>query len=155
MENARIAAVDVTDPSHPKELINWNFPQGQAGGAGAQQMCHRISLNQFTVDGHPPGTLLFCGVIGKLTRPGVFSSGNGVVIYDVSQVQDRHPDPVIKVVSSFYWMNGSIAIQPDLAFIDGKPFLGAGDEFGAGGGKYPTAAIDACGAGLPPSASSG
>jgi hypothetical protein len=150
MENARLAAVDVSDPSHPKELINWDFPQDQAGGAGAQQMCHRISLNQFTVDGHPPGSLLFCGVIGKLISPGVFSSGDGVVIYDVSQVQDRRPNPVIKVVSSFYWKNGDIAIQPDLAFIHGKPFLGAGDEYGAGGGNFPKAAIDACGAGLPP-----
>jgi hypothetical protein len=150
MENARLVAVDVSDPTHPKELIDWDFPQGQAGGAGANQTCHRISLNQFTVDGHPPGTLLFCGIIGKLVRPGVFSSGNGVVIYDVSQVQERRPNPVIKVVGSLYWVNGDIAIQPDLAFIGGKPFLGAGDEYGAGGGNYPAAAVGACGAGLPP-----
>jgi len=150
MENARIVAVDVSDPTHPRELLDWDFPQNQAGGAGAHQMCHRLSLNQFTVDGHPPGTLLFCGIIGELVRPGVFSSGNGVVIYDVSQVQDRRPNPTIKVVSSLYWVNGDIAIQPDLAFIGGKPFLGAGDEYGSGGGKYPEAAVSACGAGLPP-----
>jgi hypothetical protein len=150
LEHARLIAVDVTDPRNPKELLNWDFPNGQAGGLGAHQACHRISLNQFTVDGHPPGTLLFCGVIGNLVRPGVFSSGNGLVIYDVSEVQDRRPNPVIKVISSLYWVNGDIAIQPDLAFIHGKPYVGAGDEYGSGGGRYPAAAIGACRAGLPP-----
>ncbi len=149
-ENSRLVAVDVSDPSHPKELVDWDFPDHQAGGKEAHQMCHRISLNQFTVDGHPPGTLLFCGVVGKLVRPGHFSSGNGLVIYDVSQVQDRRPHPEIKVISSLYWVNGDIGIQPDLAFIHGRPYLGVGDEFGSGGGRYPQAAINACGAGLPP-----
>jgi hypothetical protein len=150
LQNERLIAVDASDPSHPKELLDWNFPDAQAGGAGAHQACHRLALNQFTVDGHPPGTLLFCGIIGKLVRPGVFSSGNGVVIYDVSEVQNRRPNPTIKVVGSLYWTNGDIAIEPDLAFIGGRPFLGAGDEYGSGGGKYPQAAIGACGAGLPP-----
>ena len=85
-----------------------------------------------------------------MVRPGVFSSGNGLVIYDVSDVQNHRPNPVIKVISSLYWNNGDIAIQPDLAFIRGRPFLGVGDEFGAGGGDYPKAAIRACSAGLPP-----
>ena len=150
LANAHVSAIDVSDPTHPKELIDWKFPDGQAGGVGAHQACHRISLNQFTVDGHPPGTVLFCGVVGQMVRPGVFSSGNGLVIYDVSQVQNRQPNPVIKVVSSLYWKNGNIAIEPDLAFIHGKAFLGVGDEFGAGGGDYPKAAIRACTAALPP-----
>lgn len=150
LEHARLIAIDVSDPSNPKELLDWDFPNAQAGGTGAHQACHRISLNQFTVDGHPPDTLVFCGVIGNLVRPGVFSSGNGLVIYDVSQVQERRPHPLIKVVSSLYWTNGDIAIQPDLAFIQGKPYVGAGDEYGSGGGKYPAAAIGACRAGLPP-----
>ncbi len=150
LTNAHITAIDVTDPTDPRELIAWDFPHGEAGGVGAHQACHRISLNQFTVDGHPPDTLLFCGVVGQMARAGVFSSGNGLVIYDVSDVQDRRPSPDIKVVSSLYWKNGDIAIQPDLAFIHGKPFLGVGDEFGAGGGDYPKAAIRACSAGLPP-----
>ncbi len=150
LADAHVTAIDVTDPTHPHELVAWHFPNGEAGGAGAHQQCHRISLNQFTVDGHPPDTLLFCGVIGQMTHAGVFSSGNGLVIYDVSDVQNRRPNPVIKVISTLYWNNGDIAIQPDLAFIHGKPYLGVGDEFGAGGGDYPQAAIQACRARLPP-----
>lgn len=150
LADAHVTAIDVTDPTQPKEIVAWHFPNDEAGGVGAHQACHRISLNQFTVDGHPPDTLLFCGVVGEMVRPGVFSSGNGLVIYDVSDVQNRRPNPVIKVISSLYWTNGDIAIQPDLAFIHGKPFLGVGDEFGAGGGDYPKAAIRACSAGLPP-----
>ena len=150
LADAHVTAIDVTDPTHPKEIVSWHFPNGEAGGAGAHQQCHRISLNQFTVDGRPPDTLLFCGVVGQLVRPGVFSSGNGLVIYDVSDVQSRRSNPVIRVISSMYWKNGDIAIQPDLAFIHGKPFLGVGDEFGAGGGDYPLAAVRACRAGLPP-----
>jgi hypothetical protein len=146
----RLYAIDVTDPKRPKEILDWDFPNGQAGGAGASQICHRISLNQFTVDGYPPGTLLFCGVVGTMLHPGDFKSGNGLVIYDVSQVQDRRPHPVIKVVSSLYWVNGTIAIEPDLAFIHGTPYLGVGDECGSGGCSYPSGAIDACHAGLPP-----
>jgi len=146
----RLYAIDVTDPKHPKEILDWDFPNGQAGGAGAGQICHRISLNQFTVHGHPPDTLLFCGVVGNMVRPGVFTSGNGLVIYDVSQVQERRPHPVIKVISSLYWVNGDIGIEPDLAFIHGKPYLGVGDECGSGGCSYPKGAVDACNAGLPP-----
>jgi hypothetical protein len=147
--NSRLVAIDVTDPHQPRELLDWDFPQGQAGGAAAHQACHRISLNQFAVDGHPPDTLLFCGVVGRKVRPGVFSSGNGLVIYDVSQVQERRPHPAIKVISSLYWVNGYVAIQPDLAFIHGKPYLGIGDECGSGGCADPAAAIGACRAGLP------
>jgi hypothetical protein len=149
-ENSRLIAVDVTDPRHPKELLDWSFPHGEAGGAEAHQACHRISLNQFTVDGHPPDTLLFCGVVGHRVRPGVYSSGNGLVIYDVSQVQDRLPHPVIKVLSSLYWVNGYVGIQPDLAFIHGTPYVGVGDECGSGGCADPAGAIAACRAGLPP-----
>ncbi len=146
----RVYAIGVTNPKDPKEILDWDFPNGQAGGAGASQICHRISLNQFTVDGHPPGTLLFCGVVGKMVHPGDFKSGNGLVIYDVSQVQNRRPHPVIKVISSLYWVNGDIGIEPDLAFINGKPYLGVGDECGSGGCNYPKGAINACQAGLPP-----
>jgi hypothetical protein len=147
----RLYAIDVTDPRRPRIILDWDFPNGQAGGAGAHQLCHRISLNQFAVDGHPPDTLLFCGVVGHKVRPGVYSSGNGLVIYDVSQVQERRPHPVIKVISSLYWVNGNTAIQPDLALIGGKPFLGVGDECGSGGcHRYPQDAIAACRAGEPP-----
>ena len=146
----RVYAIDVSNPRHPKEILDWDFPNGQAGGAGAGQICHRISLNQFTVDGHAPGTLLFCGVVGKMIHPGDFKSGNGLVIYNVSQVQNRRPHPVIKVISSLYWKDGDIAIEPDLAFINGKPYLGVGDECGSGGCSYPKGAIDACKANLPP-----
>jgi hypothetical protein len=147
----RLYAIDVSDPRHPREILDWDFPHDQAGGAGAHQLCHRISLNQFTVDGHPPDTLLFCGVVGQLIRPGVYRSGNGLVIYDVSQVQERRPHPVIRVISSLYWVNGSTAIQPDLAFIGGRPYLGVGDECGSGGcHRYPRDAIAACRAGEPP-----
>ncbi len=146
----RLYAIDVSDPRHPRELIDWDFPNNQAGGAGAKQICHRISLNQFAVDGHPPGTLLFCGVVGRMLHPGDFESGNGLVIYDVSQVQERRPHPVIKVISSLYWVNGDIGIEPDLAFIHGKPYLGVGDECGSGGCSDPKGAVDACAVGLPP-----
>lgn len=146
----RIYAIDVTDPRHPKEILDWDFPNDQPGSAASGQICHRISLNQFTVDGHPPDTLLFCGVVGGMIHPGEYKSGNGLVIYDISQIQNRHPNPVIKVISSLYWVNGTIAIEPDLAFIHGKPYLGVGDECGSGGCDYPKSAVDACSAGLPP-----
>ncbi len=146
----RLYAIDVTDPTHPREILDWDFPDKQAGGVDADQICHRISLNQFTLDGHPPGTLLFCGVVGRMLHPGDYQSGNGLVIYDVSQVQERRPHPVIQVISSLYWVNGTIAIEPDLAFIRGKPYLGVGDECGSGGCSYPQSAVAACQAGLPP-----
>ena len=146
----RVFAIGLTHPRHPRLVLDWAFPHDQPGGAGADQICHRISLNQFTVDGYPPGSLLFCGVVGHMVRPGVFRSGNGVVIYDVRQVQERLPHPVIKVLGHLYWKNGDIAIEPDLAFIDGTPYLGAGDECGSGGCNYPEAAIAACRAHLPP-----
>jgi len=150
IKKRRLYAIDVTDPRDPREILDWDFAHDQPGGDGAHQQCHRISLNQFTVDGHPPDTLLFCGVIGDLVRPGVYSSGNGLIIYDVSEVQDRRAHPRIKVLGSLYWVNGNVAIQPDLAFIRGRPYVGVGDECGAGACDYPAAAISACRAALPP-----
>ncbi len=146
----RIYAIDVTDPRHPKEILDWAFPSDQPGSAASHQICHRISLNQFAVDGHPPGTLLFCGMVGHRVRTGVYSSGNGLVIYDVSQVQERRPHPTVKVISSLYWVNGYVGIQPDLAFIHGVPYLGVGDECGSGGCSYPAGALAACRAHLAP-----
>ena len=146
----RLYAIDVSNPRHPRELIDWSFPDHQPGGAGAHQICHRISLNQFAVDGHPPDTLLFCGVVGHLVHAGDFTSGNGLVIYDVSQVQERRPHPQIRVLGSLYWTDGDIAIEPDLAFIHGTPFVGVGDECGSGGCSDPQGAIAACRAGLAP-----
>ena len=146
----RLYAIDLTDPRHPRELLDWDFPHGEAGGAQAHQICHRISLNQFAVDGHPPDTLLFCGVVGHLVHAGDFSSGNGLVIYDVSSVQQRRPHPQIRVLGSVYWKDGDIAIEPDLAFIAGRPYLAIGDECGSGGCEDPQGAIAACRAGLPP-----
>ena len=67
----RLYAIDLSDPRHPRELLDWDFPHGEAGGAQAHQICHRISLNQFAVDGHPPDTLLFCGVVGHLVHAGI------------------------------------------------------------------------------------
>jgi len=91
----------------------------------------------------------FCGIIGTHgATAGVFTTGNGFIVYDVSDIQNRKPNPTISVVSQFYWTNGGTGIEPDEALIGGVPYLAVGDEDGPGVGSNPW--VSACMAGLPP-----
>src|SRR5439155_26950969 len=58
-------------------------------------------------------------------------TSNGLTILDVSQIQERRPNPQVKVLSHLTWPTVSIP-QTDLPVtIKGRPFLVEVDEFAA------------------------
>jgi hypothetical protein len=129
-------AIDISDPTNPKVLLDWNFPN-QPGSAASGQECHRIEVNQFPIGRYAPGDLLFCGLQS--------AAPYGFGVYDVSQVQNREPNPVISLVGTYFWPDGETGIEPQLAVIGGKPFVTEGSEDGSA-----STATAACAEGLSP-----
>jgi hypothetical protein len=127
-------AVDLANPKDPNLIVNWTFPNNEAG------LPHAMTTNE-------DGTLGFIGQNGTVSSPGHPSKNNGLVIVDLSQVQNRIPNPAITVISTLYWFDTEISEVAIPVKIGGKSFLVFTDEGGAGsvGG-----AVAACAAGLPP-----
>ena len=83
--------VDLTDPSHPRELPPWHFlVDGQP---------HGVELNPENFEpGVREGTRAYVG------QPGDAGDGpDGLVIEDVSDYQFRRPNPQIRIIRKLYW----------------------------------------------------
>jgi hypothetical protein len=126
--------IDVSDPSNPKHLLNWQFPgDGRA---------HDLSFSK-------DGTRAYSPQPGQFGTPVTGSSfgPNGLVILDVSDIQFRRPNPQIRVISTLFWEDGGQAQNTLPVTIKGRPYLIFTDELGSGGvGGRP----GACARGLPP-----
>jgi hypothetical protein len=125
--------VDVSDPSNPNHLLNWQFP-----GDG------RPHDTYFSED----GTRLYAAQPGQFGDTGSSIDPNGLVILDVSDIQFRLPNPQIRVISTLFWTDGGQAQMARPVTYHGRPHLIFTDEAGAGGvgGRQ-----GACDRGLPPS----
>ena len=136
-------AVDTTDPTRPKLITTWTT--GIAGGN-----VHGMSIS---ADGRRGYFVSIGGLSGNplaaLTDPTV-PANNGLLIYDLSQIQSRRPNPQVKLISQLLWKDGSVAQHTIPVKIDGKPYLIFVDEGGSGGLSSTAQAQAACAAGLPP-----
>jgi LVIVD repeat len=131
--------VDVSNPSNPKQLLNWQFP-----GNGRP---HDLSLNDHGfAPGLPEGTRLYGGQPGLFGNTGSSIGPNGLVILDVSDIKFRHPNPQIRLVSTLFWNDGGQAEQAQAVTILGKPHVITSDESGGAGGVGGLAAACARGA---------
>jgi hypothetical protein len=129
-------AVDTTDPTRPKLITAW-----QTGVAGAN--VHGMSISD---DGNR-GYFVSLGVAAL--NPAV-PAINGLLIYDLSTIQSRLPNPRPKLISRLLWKDGSVAQHTIPVKIGGKPFIIFVDEGGSGGISNPAQEAAACAAGLPP-----
>jgi hypothetical protein len=133
--------VDVSDPSNPRHLLNWQFL-----GDGRP---HDVNLNpQSFVPGLSVGTRLYAGQPGTFGNTGSSIGPNGLVILDVSDIQYRRPNPQIRIVSKLFWQDGGQAEQMLPVTIQGRPHIISTDESGGAGGAGGLAA--ACARGAPP-----
>ena len=105
-----LTAIDVADPAHPRIVYT---------GVAGLPANHGFELSA-------DGNRLY------LTRlaPG------GVDILDVSSIQRRDPIPVLKQIGSVRWSDGLNSQHTIPVTKNGKPYLVAVDEFGAGGVKF-------------------
>jgi hypothetical protein len=139
--HAQYFAVDTSDPRRPKLITTWTT--GVAGGN-----VHGMSIS---ADGKR-GYFVSLGTGGGpagLTDPAV-PANNGFLIYDISQIQERKPNPTVKLIGQLFWKDGAVAQHTIPIEIHGKPYLISVDEGGSGGAFSPANAAAACAADMPP-----
>jgi len=119
-------AMDITDPSNPQLLLTMRLnntitdvPPGPSPTPG-YYVFHDITISD---DGNRLYAANFGNALGG--RP------NGLVIVDVSDIQNRLPNPQIHIVSTLFWADGSRAAQVGQPVrIKGKPYVVFADENG-------------------------
>src|SRR5215468_1035664 len=96
--NGILPIIDVTDPYHAKWLYNWTFT-----GDGRP---HDFSTNK-------SGTRMYSGQPGNFGAAANNSSfgPDGLVILDTSDIQNRIPNPQIRIVSRLFWTDQGQAEQ--------------------------------------------
>jgi hypothetical protein len=135
-------AVDISNATKPTLLASWNVPRVATGAR-----THGMSVSD-------DGTRGYFVSIGSVTPAGLqdpnVAANNGLVIYDLTDIQQRKANPQIKVISELYWKDGSVAQHTIPVNIAGKPYVIFVDEGGSGGTTSSTQFEAACAAGMPP-----
>ncbi len=140
-----IEAIDTTDPANPA-LIPCGNPG--ANGCGTNGFftapatvapLPRWHDLEFSKDGNTAYITMF--------GTGATAASNGFLILDVSDFQQRRPNPAYRVISSLTWDDGSVGAQNALPItIKGKPYILFADE---GGGGATACQAGKSGAGFP------
>jgi hypothetical protein len=73
-----------------------------------------------------------------------------LLIYDLTDIQARKPNPQARLISKLLWKDGSVAQHTIPVKIKGKSYVVFVDEAGAGGTSSAPQQANACAAGLPP-----
>ena len=138
LRNSQYYAVDTTDPTAPKLITTWK--------PGISNV-HGMSIS----DDGTRGYFVSLGFnapadLADPTKPAT----NGLLIYDLSEIQARKPSPQAKLLGKVLWKDGSVAQHTIPVKIDGKPFVVFVDEGGAGGGTSAAQQAAACAAGMHP-----
>jgi hypothetical protein len=141
-------AVDTADPTAPKLITTWLTPFGQPPGAGYDGASHGLSISDDGNRGYMV-SIGFPANFASLTDP-TAKPTNGLLIYDLSDIQSRKANPQAKLIGSVLWKDGSVAQHTIPVKIRGKPYIIFADEGGAGGSNSAAQRQAACAAGLPP-----
>lgn len=130
------SAIDLTDPTDPALLYQHPTDPVTLAGWG-----HDLSVSA-------DGTRLYAAQ----PHPGIdgLPGQNGLVVLDVSDIQQRVELPAARVVGSLYWKDGSTAQVPLPVTIGGRRYLVFTDEMGSGGFGGTGSTQKACAMGLPP-----
>jgi len=136
LRNQQYYAVDTTDASAPKLLATW-----KPGFANV----HGLSIRD---DGNRGYFVSLDGGV-DLINPAVPAT-NGLMIYDLSEIQARKPNPQAKLVSKLFWKDGSGAQHTIPVKIKGNPYIIHVDEAGSGGFSSAAQIARACAAKMPP-----
>jgi hypothetical protein len=141
LRNLQYYAVDTANPTAPKLITTW-----KPGIADAN--VHGMSI---TDDGNRGYfvSLSFPPSLNDLTDP-TRPATNGLLIYDLSDIQARVPNPQARLISKLLWKDGSLAQHTIPVNIGGKPYVIFVDEGGSGGIASTAQLEAACAAGLPP-----
>jgi uncharacterized protein (TIGR03382 family) len=115
-----IIAVDVNDPTKPSVIDG-----GIYTFTAAELPKSQLHDTEFSKDGNTAYVTMF-GFAATAAQ-------NGLGIIDVSDFQQRRPNPKYRVISFLTWDDGSIGAQDALPItIAGKPYILMADEGGGG-----------------------
>ena len=131
-------AVDAVDPTAPKLITTWS-----PGIANV----HGMAISEDGTRGY--FVSLGFNTPADLTDPSRPAT-NGLLIYDLTQIQARAANPQVRLISSLLWKDGSVAQHTIPLKIGGKPYVVFVDEGGSGGLSSAAQAQAACAAGFPP-----
>jgi hypothetical protein len=106
-----LTAIDVSDPRAPRPVF---FQSGVN--------YHGLRLSD-------DGRTMYVANIGNPTSEGASFASGGLRILDVSEVQDRQPNPQVHIVSDLTWPEGSIPQVAEPFTRDGRDYLLEVDEF--------------------------
>ncbi len=107
-----LTAIDVTDPTLPVTLTT------------IRADTHALTLSD---DGRTAYLAATAGF--PRNEVGLTAAQSGVVVLDVSQIQDRVPNPQTSVVGGVTWPSITIPQSALPVTIDGRPYLVESDEF--------------------------
>src|SRR6185312_15269120 len=109
-------AVDTADPVHPKLITTW-----VPGIANV----HGLSIS----DDGTRGYFVSLGGLGATPADAINGPPtNGLLIYDLSQIQARKPNPSVNLIGKVLWNDGSVAQHTIPVKIGGKPYVIFVDE---------------------------
>jgi hypothetical protein len=140
--NSEFYAVDTTNTTKPTLLATWKWTLEGA-------TVHGFSVSDDGTRGYFTSlgsVATFGGGADNLNSP----ANNGLIIYDLSEIQARKANPQVKEISRLLWRDGSAAQHTIPVKIGGKPYLIFADEGGSGGVTNITQFNNACAAGMPP-----
>lgn len=128
-----ISAIDVSDPSKPKLLTTF-FAKLGIHGMSTSTDGNRLYLSHIREDW---AGAVVGGTGSDYDKPGQGSKtqGDGMGIYDISEIQSRKPNPQVRLVSALSYGESQVG-QHTLNFLkDGKPYVIEVSEAGHGGGR--------------------
>lgn len=115
-------ALDITNPASPSVLhVEYGYSTHGLSFSKDGKRAYFAHLGNF---GAP---------YNALTPAEARGFGNGLLVFDTSEIQARKPNPQVKLISTLFWKDGSAAQVPFTFTSRGKPYLLMNDEFGPGG----------------------
>lgn len=123
-----ISAIDVADPTHPRLLTTF-FAKFGIHGMTTSSDGSRLYLSHINEDW--PYTLPSSGRGDNRTIVG----GNGMGIYDLSEIQGRKPNPQVRLISALEWQDGQIGQMTLRITKNGAPYAVEVDEAGHGAAR--------------------
>jgi hypothetical protein len=138
LRHSQYYAVDTANPKEPKLITTW-----KPGIANV----HGLSISD---DGRR-GYFVSLGGLGATPEAAINGPAtNGLLIYDLTDIQTRKANPSVPLIGKVLWNDGSVAQHTINVTIRGKPYVIFVDEGGSGGITTPAQLAAACAAGLPP-----
>ena len=118
--NLGLLAIDISDPANPKLIMSWTIPIQD----GPTFHVHGLGISA-------DGKLGY--LVNAESVPN--ENANGLMIVDLSQIQERKPNPQIRIISTFFYHDNSTGQMAEEFKLTGHPnrtYIIDVDEGGAG-----------------------